>query len=141
MKANYAGRGGEVRLRWHGGALRPEAPDARKDGVPWETIRALFKAIDEAWKKGKPLSMVKQTRSSGRYFPAIARKLHQVPEKRAAQLVEDWIINEYLAIDLADPKNHARGLRVLRWLGPNGFEAPPDDAEEEWGGEGSGPTH
>jgi RecA-family ATPase len=128
MKANYAGRGGEVRLRWNGGALRPEAPDARKDGLPWETIRALFKAIDEAWKKGKPLSTVKQTRSSGRYFPAIARKLHQVPEKLAVQLAEDWIINEYLAIDLADPKNHARGLKVLRWLGPNGFEAPPGDA-------------
>ncbi|MFT8245542.1 AAA family ATPase [Roseomonas sp. BN140053] len=125
MKANYAARGGEVRLRWHEGVLRSEGSEAREDGASWDTIRALFRAIDEAWNAGKPMSLVKQTRSSGRYFPTIARKLHQVPEKQAAQLAEDWIINRYLSVDLADAKTHARGLRVLRWLGPNGAEAPP----------------
>ena len=129
MKANYAARGGEVRLRWSEGVLRPEAPEDRKDGLSWETIRALFEAIDEAWKKGRPLSTVKQTRLSGRYFPAVARKLHQVPEKLALRLAEDWIINKYLAVDLADAKSHARGLKVLRWLQPNGDEAPPAGVE------------
>jgi RecA-family ATPase len=127
MKANYAARSGEVRLRWKDGVLVPEASEAFKDGVPWDTIRALFQAIDKAWKEGKPLSTVKQTRGSGRYFPAVARKLHQVPEKQAAQLVEDWIINGYLAIDLASAKNHARGLKVVRWLGPHGAEMPSAD--------------
>jgi hypothetical protein len=125
MKANYAARGGEVRLRWKDGVLEPETPEIGKDGLPWDTIRALFQAIDKAWSEGKPLSTVKQTRGSGRYFPAIARKLHQVPEKQAAQLVEDWIINGYLTIDLASAKNHARGLKVVQWLGPHGAEMPP----------------
>jgi RecA-family ATPase len=120
MKANYAAQGGEVRLRWSGGVLVSEAQQQGKDDVSWNIIRALFQTIDKAWKEGKPLSTTPQTRRSGRYFPAIAHKLHQVPEKKAAKLIEDWIVEGYLTVEEANAKRHLSGLRVLRWLSPAG---------------------
>ncbi|HEV7268625.1 MAG TPA: hypothetical protein VGN83_27515 [Falsiroseomonas sp.] len=120
MKANYAAQGGEVRLRWSNGVLIPEASGVLKNGVTWDTIRALFQTIDRAWKEGKPLSTAPQTRGDGRYFPAVAHKLHQVLEKQAAKMAEDWIIEGYLSVEEVDAKAHLRGLKVIRWLSPTG---------------------
>lgn len=129
MKANYAARGGEVRLRWDAGALRAEGghgnmPDETgSDGLSWDVIETLFRSIDAAWKEGRPLSTASQTKDDGRWFPLVAKERHKVPIKTARTLVAKWCATGWLTTETVDLKTKVKGLKVLHWLRPGA--APP----------------
>lgn len=117
-KANYAARDASLRLVWSEGVLlRQDVSDAG-DGLSWPVIEATFDEIERAWSARRPWSNAKQTRSAGRYLPAWMAREHRVSEKRAAELIGQWLMHEYLAVETADSDAKLRGLRVLRRLAP-----------------------
>lgn len=120
-KANYAARDAEVNLVWRAGCLIvPGEDDAASDMPDWQIITEIFKSIDTAWVAKKPWSIVPQSRMQGRYLPTFAKEHFNMGEKKTIKLVQDWLMNGYLAVEIADRKTHNKGLQVIKNLTPYG---------------------
>lgn len=118
-KANYAPRDAEIPMAWQDGVFHLASADpAISSDIQWPTIDALFDELDRAWREGKPWSNAPQTKRDGRYFPTWAKQHHRVSEPRMKTLLGEWQMNGFLASEVFDKDNKARGLRVVRRLIP-----------------------
>lgn len=73
----------------------------------------LLREIASAWMRNKPWSSKPQTRAGGRYLPAWMASKFGMKEREAQSLLEDWLINEIIGIEVYDAGSKASGLRVL----------------------------
>lgn len=86
--------------------------------VPWPTIAAMFDTLDAAWREGKPWSPNPQSRRFGRYFPEFASKEWNVKTSAVEQLLADWLMGGYLALEEFTTRSKSKGLRVVRRPSP-----------------------
>jgi hypothetical protein len=94
-----------------------DEPSAMGDDGPDRALcRRMINFIGEHWASGKPLSLAKNTRDSGRYAPEIiAKQFESVKVAQAEDYVRQWL-NARPAIleeQIADKKTKMKGLRVV----------------------------
>jgi hypothetical protein len=91
-----------------------EAPEV-KQPASWpdkDTCRRVLNEIDAVWGKGAPWSSFPNTRTVGRYAPAIIAKDYGVPQKTAVSMIETWLMNGVLSVEECSAKTKLKGLRV-----------------------------
>jgi hypothetical protein len=92
--------------------IRQEKP--LEDGLPEIHIcRQILAMIDEAWQTKNPLSMAMQQKNAARFAPrAIAAKFKLKPAI-VQRLLNAWMDNAIIAVEMCDPHTKRRGLKVL----------------------------
>lgn len=95
---------------------KADAPPGPGNGWPAKDVcRRILEAIADAWGKGRPWSPAYQSRSEGRYGPAVmVRSFEEVGGlELAKEMIEVWLQNEVLAYETYDLHTKAKGLRVI----------------------------
>ncbi len=85
-------------------------------GAGWpdkDTCRRVINAMDEAWISGKPWSSYTHAKKHGRYAPAIISANYKVHPKIAEQMVEAWLMNDVLSVEIRDKNSKLQGLKVI----------------------------
>lgn len=114
-KANYSQSGSstDLHLRWDAGVIMPaDAPPAAN--ISWHAVEATFDEIERGWNARTPWSNAPQTKRAGRYLPAWMNAHTGIAESAASNLIGKWIMNGYLAIDVANARNGTKGLKLIR---------------------------
>jgi hypothetical protein len=96
--------------------LVPEVATAAPDHQHWpdkDTCRRIVQAINEAWLSGKPWSFEPQSKRSGRYAPKIMNTSFQIAPQLAESMIETWLMNDVLTVEMRDPHAKIRGLKVI----------------------------
>jgi hypothetical protein len=92
------------------GAPPPIAP--RTSGWPdRDTCRRVVNAIEEAWISGKPWSHSPQ--SPDRFAPKMMAQRFDIPVKVARDMLEKWLLNDVLSIEIRDAHSKQKGLKVI----------------------------
>jgi hypothetical protein len=92
------------------GAPPPIAP--RTSGWPdRDTCRRVVNAIEEAWISGKPWSHSPQ--SPDRFAPKMMAQRFDIPVKVARDMLEKWLLNDVLSIEIRDAHSKQKGLKVV----------------------------
>lgn len=73
--------------------------------------RRVVNAIEEAWMSGKPWSHSPQ--SPDRYAPKMMAQRFEIPIKIARDMLEKWLLNDVLSIEIRDAHNKQKGLKVV----------------------------
>ncbi len=91
-----------------------DAPPARPQGSGWpdkDMCRRVISAINEAWITGKPWSHSPQ--SPDRFAPKMMAQRFEIPMKIARDMLEKWLLNDVLSIEIRDAHNKQKGLKVV----------------------------
>jgi hypothetical protein len=68
----------------------------------------------EAWDRGDPWSSHKNTKSDGRYAPAlILNSFKKIPSKVAEEVVDAWLMNGVIKTEQRNSSTKLKGLKVL----------------------------
>jgi len=97
-------------------AVQSELTTGKKPGaqLPDKAVcRDILKGLREAWDAQRPWSMKPITRAEGRYAPKIISTRWNVPAEQAQRLVEDWLLNDVLSVEMVDRKTKRMGLKVV----------------------------
>ncbi|MDE5451310.1 AAA family ATPase [Bradyrhizobium sp. CSA112] len=89
---------------------------AKQQNEGWpdkDTCRRVVRAIDEAWISGKPWSFEPQAKRAGRYAPKLISQGYQINPKLAENMIEAWLMNDVLSVEIRDAKSKMRGLKVI----------------------------
>jgi hypothetical protein len=79
-----------------------------------DTCNLILAAIETAWLKKEPLSMVPQTRRQGRYAPLVIHENYAgVSAKAAVTLLEKWLMNGVVREEEVSSVSKKRGLKAL----------------------------
>jgi hypothetical protein len=76
------------------------------------TCKRILAAINDAWNGGRPWSSYPHSRRSGRYAPLLMKDFG-VAAKPAENLIEQWLMNDILTVDLRDKHSNLKGLKVI----------------------------
>lgn len=91
------------------------APVARQEassGWPDKDVcRRILSDINEAWISGKPWSTSIQ--SQDRYGPRMMHTKFEVSAKLARDIIQTWLMNDVLSIEIRDAHNKQKGLKVV----------------------------
>jgi hypothetical protein len=90
------------------------APPARAVASGWpdkETCRRVLNAINEAWITGKPWSH--SPNSPDRFAPKVMAQRFEISIKTARDMLEKWLINDVLSIEIRDAHSKQKGLKVV----------------------------
>lgn len=96
--------------------LVPVLADRPREGaasISMDQIRQAMGVLVDAWSDGKPLSNKPQTRSDGRYAPAIFARRFGGEASAWKDLIAAWLEGGNLAVEMADRKTKVTGLRVV----------------------------
>lgn len=86
---------------------------AVSDGWPDKDVcRRILAAAHEAWSRGNPWSSYPHAKRHGRYAPAIISREFEVRANIAQQMVETWLMNEVLTVDIRNTDTKLKGLKV-----------------------------
>jgi hypothetical protein len=89
-------------------------PPARPQGNGWpdkEVCRRVLHAIGEAWIAGKPWSHSPQ--SPDRFAPKMMAQRFEVSAKTAKDMLEKWLLNDVISIEIRDAHSKQKGLKVI----------------------------
>jgi hypothetical protein len=116
-KSNYSAAGDEqaIELQWSEGALVVRSGGG-EDGTAWppkDVCQQVLDAIREAWATGRPWSNSPRARNEGRYAPRIISMKFPVRPQVAERMVEQWLINGVLAVEVRDKNTKMAGLKVI----------------------------
>jgi hypothetical protein len=98
-----------VRLQQDG---RFEVVDTSMQGVSRSMADVVLEEIRAAWKAGKPLSNAIQTKREGRHVGRVMAAKHGLEAGAVEQLVEQWLMNGIVAIEMVDRHSKTKGLKV-----------------------------
>lgn len=90
------------------------APQVPAQGAAWpdkETCRRVISAINEAWISGKPWSHSPQ--SPDRFAPKMMAQRFEISVKVARDMLEKWLLNDVLSIEMRDSHSKQKGLKVV----------------------------
>jgi hypothetical protein len=93
-----------------------EAPAENKAQSGWpdkETCQRVLAAIREAWFTGKPWSNQPNTKAEGRFAPKLISSRFNIPARLAEHMVETWLMNDMLEVEVASAKKKLKGLKVI----------------------------
>lgn len=95
---------------------RPPADDGDSKWPDRETLKAIHGALAAAWSAGRPWSLHVQTIKDGRFGPRNIWERFNVSAKVAQMVLETWLANEVVAVEMVDAHSKLRGLKVLKWI-------------------------
>jgi hypothetical protein len=90
------------------------APVAKSQGSGWpdkDMCRRVVSAINEAWITGKPWSHSPQ--SPDRFAPKMMTQRFEIPNKIARDMLDKWLLNDVLSIEIRDAHSKQKGLKVV----------------------------
>ncbi len=87
--------------------------DQAADGITRSMAQLVLDEIAAAWKAGKPLSTAPQTRSEGRHVGRAMAIKHGLSAASVERLVEQWMVNGIVSVEIFDKHTKARGLKVI----------------------------
>jgi hypothetical protein len=93
-----------------------EPPVEAKAQSGWpdkETCQRVLAAIREAWFTGKPWSNQPNTKAEGRFAPKLISSRFSIPAGLAEHMVETWLMNDVLEVEVASAKKKLKGLKVI----------------------------
>ena len=104
--------------------IAPEEIQKVDDWPPKPTCQAVLDAMSKAWDNGKPWSTQPNTRRDGRFAPMLMTRW-EIDEAMGAKMIDTWLRNGLIEIDLCDPRTKTKGIRVLGAVydGPSRFGA------------------
>jgi hypothetical protein len=92
----------------------PAAEAKKQSGWPDdETCQRVLAAVREAWFNGKPWSNVPQSKRDGRYAPKLISSRFAVSATMAESMVETWLMNDVLAVEMVNSDTKMKGLKVV----------------------------
>lgn len=89
-----------------------EVQDNSLQGVSPTTAQLILDEIRAAWMAGKPLSNAKQTKSEGRHVGRFMAARHGLVAEQVMSLVQQWVDNGTVSIEMCDRKSKMKGLKV-----------------------------
>lgn len=95
-----------------------DTPPPAKADSGWpdkDTCRRIISAINEAWISGKPWSTSPQ--SPDRYAPRMMVVKFEISAKLAREMVQVWLANDVLSIEMKDAHSKVKGLKVVGSIG------------------------
>jgi hypothetical protein len=75
----------------------------------------ILNAMERAWNDNKPWSTQPNTRRDGRYAAMLMTKW-EVTESAAETLLNSWLLNGIIEVDICDKRNKIKGLKVISGL-------------------------
>jgi hypothetical protein len=93
-----------------------EAAPEQKQPSTWpdkETCRRILSALEKAWAAGKPWSSYPHARKVGRYAPAILHSDFDIKPKTAEQMIETWLMNGVLSVEIRNSDTKLKGLKLV----------------------------
>jgi RecA-family ATPase len=93
--------------------VRGEKPVEEQMVLSKENRLMLLREIAAAWMRDKPWSTKYQTKPEGRFLPTWMVTKFGMTQKQAEKLLEDWLVNGIIAIEVFNKNSKASGLRVL----------------------------
>jgi hypothetical protein len=114
MKSNYAAAGEDktMDLFWADGVLKPRVQGASAWPDKY-TCQQILDAIAEAWNSGHPWSNASQTKKEGRYAARHVSERFPVSPKQADLMIDTWLMNAVLSVEIYDKHAKLKGLRVI----------------------------
>jgi hypothetical protein len=94
-------------------AEKPDAP--RSEWPSMHVCRQILRAMSEAWDDSKPWSTQPNTRRDGRYA-AVLMARWDVEERTANIMLNDWLLNGVIEVEMRDTKTRTKGIRVINYL-------------------------
>ena len=99
---------------------RPPAPSvsgaaiaqAKIATIPYEKRLLILQLLRAAWKIKRPLSLIAQTRQTGRYAPTFIERKFGIPADHARALLQDWHKRHVIRNLCADQGRKIMGLKV-----------------------------
>lgn len=76
--------------------------------------RAIANEIERAWNDGKPWSLFPQSKPSGRFFPAHAKRKWNIDQKVLQSLIDDWMATDIVAVETNNTSSGMSGLKLLQ---------------------------
>lgn len=89
-----------------------EVQDTSMQGVSASMADVVLEEIRQAWVAGKPLSNAVQTRKEGRYIGRCMAAKHGLDANAVDALVEQWLMNGVVSVEVVDKHTKVRGLKV-----------------------------
>ena len=89
-----------------------DVQDTSMQGLSPSMADVILEEIREAWKAGKPLSNAIQTKREGRHVGRVMAAKHGLDAGAVEQLVEQWLMNGVVAIEVVDKHTKVKGLKV-----------------------------
>lgn len=83
---------------------------------PRETCKRILNAVAEAWHQGQPMNHMPQARKGGRYAPRVISSQFDVSAGVVEILIQDWIDNAIVSLEMFNTVTKAKGLKVLQGL-------------------------
>lgn len=93
--------------------VKGEKPVEQQAVLSKENRTILLREIASAWMRNKPWSTKYQTKPEGRFLPTWMVTKFGMSQKQAEKLLEDWLVNDIIAIEVFNKNTKASGLRVL----------------------------
>lgn len=90
-----------------------DVQDTSMQGVSKSMAETVLGEIREAWKARRPLSTAPQTRKEGRHVGRCMAAKHGLPAEAVEQLVEQWLMNGVVAIEMVNTDSKMKGLKVI----------------------------
>lgn len=100
-------------------AFGEAAEDAETEVLKWpprDTSRAVQRAINEAWMRGRPWSPYAQTAKEGRYAVRNIMREFSLTKPVVEMMLESWMVNEMVVVETANTTSKMKGLKVLKWI-------------------------
>ena len=90
-----------------------EVQDTSMQGVSRSMADVVLEEIRQAWTDKRPLSTAIQTKREGRHVGRLMASRHGLDAKAVESLVEEWLMNGIVSVEIADKHTKAKGLKVI----------------------------
>ena len=90
-----------------------EVQDTSVAGVSPSTAEIILGEIRSAWNARRPLSTAPQTRKEGRHVGRCIAAKHGMAAEAVESLVEQWLMNGVVAIEMVNTDSKMKGLKVI----------------------------
>ena len=92
--------------------------ETMRDARKWpdkDTCNRILRAVDDAWKMGRPWTPSHVGRAFGTYAADNLMRGFDLSREVADEMLGEWQRNGVLAMEMVDAKTKKRGLKVLVW--------------------------
>jgi len=90
--------------------------DTSSAGLSPSMAQVILDEIRAAWNAGKPLSNATQTRKEGRHVGRRMAALHGMVSEAVDALVQQWLDNGTVGLEIVDKKTKMKGLKVTGFI-------------------------
>jgi hypothetical protein len=90
--------------------------DTSSAGLSPSMAQVILDEIRAAWNAGKPLSNATQTRKEGRHVGRRMAALHGMVSEAVDALVQQWLDNGTVSLEIVDKKTKMKGLKVTGFI-------------------------